>query len=347
MKYVRATVLIFLLSLSQFTGIAALESKPLELSVLTGRILLDKSASDFQPTKPVAINVSGSQRAKLQISMRDKVVTSRGASITLPYGTAETSLNEVLQIVPEVIDYRPNEAGTEQQFIVNLVIDPEKLVKPLQGEFLVTLTPESRASGDGISVNQALAIGYTVVAVPTAGDLETYDLRIENQSLSISKKEKSSFLDRLVPDLPKIINSGPVDIDFTSQNVGNLPLDKRSVVKIYRVNPVSILNDELGAPFYTINGEPKLVLGGGTLVNTFTSMIRIDNGGDIDALPFIGFVRFEATAEGEIAGVAAEVENGALVEHYLVFPWKWTLIFLLVSAPYLVLKLRRRSEPVV
>jgi hypothetical protein len=346
MKLVGAAVLSIVLSLSQFVGIAAVEPKPLELSVLTGRILLDKSDPDFQPTKQIAINVSGSQRAKLQIFMRDKVVTSAGTAITLPYGSTTNSLNEVLQIVPEVFNYRPNEAGTVQQFIVNLVVDPEKLVKPLQGEFLVKLTPTSKSGGEGFSVKNALAIGYTAVAVPTAGDLDTYDLKIENQSLSISKQDKTSFLDRLIPDLPGIINSGPVDIDFVSKNTGNLPLDKRSIVKIYRVNPVSVFNDEVGAPFYTINGEPKLILGGGTLNNTFSSIIKIDNGGDIDALPFIGFVRFEATAEGEIAGVAAEVENEALVEHYLVLPWKWISIALLLGPIYLVTRLRRRSKTI-
>jgi hypothetical protein len=310
------------------------EEEPLKLSVLTGRIIFDKSAEDFNVTQNVAINVSGSQAGRLRISMQDLVVTTEGATITLPYGSTDTSLSGVMRISPQNIDYRPNETGALQQFNVNLTVDPEKITKPLQGEFLVKLTPINEDGSEGFSVNQALAIAYTAVAVPTPGDLRLYDLRIRNESFTVSKFQVAGYLDRVIPDIPRVINSGPVTMEHRSQNIGDILLDKRAVFKIYRVSPLSVFRDEERDPFYTINGEPRLVLAGANFVSGYSSLIKVENGTDIDALPFIGIIKFEATAVGEISGVAAQLENQPIVKYYVVFPWKWTLVILILLALY-------------
>ncbi len=343
MRITVAILVAFFVSALTFS-VSHAEEEPLRLSVLTGRIIFDKSAEDFNVTQNVAINVSGSQTGRLRISMQDLVVTTEGATITLPYGSTDTSLSGVIAISPQNIDYRPNETGALQQFNVNLTVDPEKITKPLQGEFLVKLTPTNEDGSEGFSVNQALAIAYTAVAVPTPGDLRLYDLRIRNESLTVSKFQVAGYLDRVIPDIPRVINSGPVTMEHRSQNIGDILLDKRAVFKIYRVSPLSVFSDEERDPFYTINGEPRLVLAGANFVSGYSSLIKVENGTDIDALPFIGIIKFEATAVGEISGVAAQLENQPIVKYYVVFPWKWTLVILISLALYSYFRFGRRKK---
>jgi hypothetical protein len=325
-------------------GNAHAETQPLELTVFGSRVYFEKSAVDFEPTQVIVIGISGQQAGRLQVFLEDKVVLQDGSVITLPLGTADNSLKEALKISPRFLDYQPSEIGAEQQFSVQLSIDPEQLVKPLQGELLIKLTPRIEESGEGLSVNQAMAIGLTAVAVPSLGDLRLYDLRIRNESLKVSILDKTAFIDRVVPDIPRLINSGPVSLELSSQNIGDILLEKRAVFKIYRVSPLSVFQDEEREPFYTINGEPRLVLAGANFVSGYSSLIKVENGTDIDALPFIGIVKFEATAEGEISGVVAPLENEPIVKYFLVFPWKWTLIILIFLAFYFFLKFSRRNK---
>jgi hypothetical protein len=337
-----AAALVGLLLVFLIPGAANAENEPPALTVLTGRIVFDKSAPDFEATKEIAINVSGSQPAIVQLYFEDKVVTTAGATLTLPFGSTPSSLAGVAQIVPDTIEYTPSDAGT-QQFIVRVSVDPEKLVGPLQGEFMVTLTPTTPIDSEGVAFGTALAIGYTVVAVPQLGDQTLYALGIRNESFTVTQHERQVFLDRVIPDLPRVISSGPVNMEHRSQNIGDVPLDKRAVFKIYRVSFSSLFGAE-AEPYYSITGEPRIVLAGANFSSSYSTVIEVENGPNIDALPFIGLVKFEVTSEGEISGVDAEVENGPIVRHYLVFPWKWALVLLIPVWIFTFIKLRRRRQ---
>jgi len=339
-----AAALVGLLLVFLAPGISSAETQAPKLTVLTSRITFDKSAPDFQATKEVAINVSGSQRATVEVYLEDKVVIENGSSVRLPFGSTESSLAGVMTIEPNQIDYIPNAAGTVQQFIVRVSVKPKKITKPMQGEFLVTLTPTIAEGGKGASFGQALAIGYTAVAVPTVGEQSIYSLKIRNDSLSVVNDENKGLLDLVIPDLPWLISSGPVTMKLSSRNSGDLPLDKRAIFKIHRINLLELFSSEKKEPYYTISGEPKLVLAGANFSSSYSSQIKIDNGPDVDSLPFIGLVRFEATAEGEISGLTADLENEPIVNYYLVFPWKLALVVLVPALLFTYLRLRQKKK---
>jgi hypothetical protein len=341
-----AAALTGLLLLFLTPGIASSETQAPKLTVLTSRIIFDKSSPDFQATKAVAINVSGSQRAIVKVYLEDKVVIENGSSVRLPFGSTESSLDGVMTIEPNQIDYIPNAAGSVQQFIVRVSVKPERITKPMQGEFLVTLTPTIAESGKGASFGQALAIGYTAVAVPTVGEQSIYSLKIRNESLSVVNDGNKGLLDLVIPDLPRLISSGPVTMKLSSQNSGDLPLDKRAIFKIHRINLFDLFSSEEPEPYYTISGEPKLVLAGANFSSSYSSQIKIDNGPDVDSLPFIGLVRFEATAEGKISGLAADLENETIVKYYLVFPWKLVLVVLVLALLFTYLRFRKKKKSV-
>jgi hypothetical protein len=341
----KAAATLGLLLLFLIPGVAHAENEPPALTVLTGRIVFDKSAPDFEATKEIAINVSGSQPAIVRLYFEDKVVTTGGATITLPLGSTPTSLAGVAAIVPDRIEYTPSDSGT-QQFIVRVSVDPEKLVAPLQGGFTVTLTPTTPIDSEGLAFGQALAIGYTVVAVPQLGEQSLYELKIRNDSFTVTQHERQSFLDRVIPDLPRVISSGPVNMEHRSQNIGDVPLDKRAVFKIYRVN-LSSLFGGAAEPYYTIQGEPRIVLAGANFSSSYSTVVEVENGPNIDALPFIGLVKFDVTAEGQISGIDAEVENGPIVQYYLVFPWKWALVLVMPILLFGFLRMRRRRKSFV
>lgn len=337
-----AVALTGLLLLFLVPGAANAEFEPLKLTVLTGRIVFDKSAPDFQASQDIAIDVSGSQRAILQVYFEDKAVTTGGQTITLPFGSAPNSLEGAASIAPDTIEYTPKDLGT-QQFTVTITVDPEQLTAPLQGELLVTLTPRVELDSERVSLGQALAIGYTVVAVPQLSDQSLYALGIRNDSFTVTPHERQNFLDRVIPDLPRVISSGPVNLEHRSQNIGDVPLDKRAVFKIYRVGFSSLFGAE-AEPYYSIRGEPRIVLAGANFSSSYSTVISVENGPNIDALPFIGLVKFEVTSEGQISGIDAEVENGPIVRYYLVFPWKWALVLLIPVLIFTFIRLRRRRQ---
>jgi hypothetical protein len=338
----KAAATLGLLLLFLIPGVAHAENEPHALTVLTGRIVFDKSAPDFEATQEIAINVSGSQPAIVRMYFEDKVVTTEGATITLPFGSTPTSLEGVAEISPETIEYTPSDSGT-QQFTVRVTVDPEKLVAPLQGEFMVTLTPTTPIDSEGLAFGSALAIGYTAVAVPQLGDQSLYSLGIRNESFRITSHERQSFLDRVIPDLPRVISSGPVNMEHRSQNIGDVPLDKRAMFEIYRVSFSSLFGGEAN-PYYTIQGEPKIVLAGANFSSSYSTVIDVENGPNIDALPFIGLVKFEVTSEGQISGIDVEAENGPIVRYYLVFPWKWALVLLIPVVAYGFVVVRRQRQ---
>jgi hypothetical protein len=278
----------------------------------------------------------------VQLYFEDKVVTTEGATLTLPFGSTPSSLAGVAQIVPDTIEYNPSDAGT-QQFIVRVSVDPEKLVGPLQGEFMVTLTPTTPIESEGLAFGSALAIGYTVVAVPQLGEQTLYALGIRNESFRVTQHEKQSFLDRVIPDLPGVISSGPVNMQHLSKNIGDVPLDMRAVFEIYRVSLSSLFGGE-AEPYYLITGEPRIVLAGANFSSSYSTVIEVENGPNIDALPFIGLVKFEVTSEGQISGLDAEVENGPIVNYYLVFPWKLALVVLVPALLFTYLRLRQKKK---
>jgi hypothetical protein len=338
----RAGAALGLLLLFLTPGAASAENEPPALTVLTGRIVFDKSSPDFEATQEIAIDVSGSQPGILRMYFEDKIVTTGGATITLPFGSTPSSLAGVAEISPETIEYTPSDSGT-QQFIVRVSVDPEKLVEPLQGEFMVTLTPTTPIDSEGLAFGSALAIGYTVVAVPQLGDQTLYALGIRNESFTVTQHESQGFLDQVIPNLPRVINSGPVNMEYSSQNIGDVPLDKRAVFEIYRVNFSSLFGGEV-EPYYSITGEPRIVLAGANFSSAYSTVIDVENGPNIDALPFIGLVKFVVTSEGQISGVDAEVENGPIVRYYLVFPWKWALVLLIPVLIYTFIRKRNIRE---
>jgi hypothetical protein len=130
-------------------------------------------------------------------------------------------------------------------------------------------------------------------------------------------------------------------MEHSSQNIGDVPLDMRAVFEIYRVNFSSLFGGEV-EPYYSITGEPRIVLAGANFSSAYSTVIDVKDGPNIDALPFIGLVKFVVTSEGQISGVDAEVENGPIVRYYLVFPWKWVLVLLIPVIIYTSLKMRKR-----
>jgi hypothetical protein len=59
------------------------------------------------------------------------------------------------------------------------------------------------ASGpEEVAFGQALAICYTVVAFPRLGEQSLDELKIRNDSFTVTKHESQSFLDRVSADLP-------------------------------------------------------------------------------------------------------------------------------------------------
>jgi hypothetical protein len=73
-------------------------------------------------------------------------------------------------------------------------------------------------------------------------------------------------------------------------------------------------------------------------------VIDVENGPDIDALPFMGLVKFEVSSEGQISGIDVEAENGPIVRYYLVFPWKWTLVIVMAVVAYFFVAVRRQRK---
>lgn len=293
------------------------------LSVTVGPVRVE-FASDRNLTRTVTAFVRGSLPGEVTAVMFDALVQPGGYGWRrVPYGSTPNSLEGVITITPPSYDYVPS--GGEQEFTFTLTADPAFADRARWGSFVITLVPPE-ASADEVAV--AAAVGTQVVAF---GELESTESALALDSLSVAPRDAWTIVDRLLPELPMVIGHGPAVLTASGRNTGETFLDEVTVFEIRRVSPLSLLLPSRSAdvgPILRVSMRPRYTLPGQAFTDSTTSLIPLEGGSRVDALPFIGFITVRAIATGSINGI--ESEPRAITRTYLVFPWSEFLFLFVV-----------------
>lgn len=281
-------------------------------------------AADGQLTDTVSAFVRGGIPGKITARMFDAVVGAPGKGWErVAYGSTTNTLEGFVEFSPESYDYIPN---GEQEFTWELTADPAGGDRPRWGEFVITIEPDVEPGPTEAVVNAAAAI--QVVAF---GDASETDLRLELSGLRVEQRRPWTVVDRLLPDIHRVIGHGPANLIATGRNSGDAFLDERTIFEIRRVSPLTLLpgfSGSLPGPVLRVSMRPRYTLPGQTFSDSTTSIIPLDNGTQVDALPFIGFVRVTAIATGRLGDI--EAEPATISKTILVFPWSEFLFFFVV-----------------
>lgn len=296
---------------------APARSAPPRLSVGPGLILFDKSSGRIDP-QGVTVFIDGGSASTVSLEFADALPDPIGGWRDIPFGTSPDSLEGVVTIGQPEFEYIPNDG--QQEFTAYLTLDAEALTRPRYGSLIVTMRPLDPGEGD-ITTN--VSIATQVLATPTTADIEALglDLALELGGLSVRQIEPWTPVDRVFPNFPFLVNHGPVFVTVQGKNVGDLVLEERTTFSFTKLNILEFLgiSDAEGKPSFTVTDRPRFVLPEEPFRNGVSSVIPVNGEPAFDSLPFIGFVRITAKAEGSVAGVAAT--PGITSRTFVVFPW--------------------------
>jgi hypothetical protein len=316
----------------------------LRLAVGPGRLVFLTGSQSGPTTSYLHVEVSGSTAATVATEVSDAVPDSSGGWSKAPAGSTPYSLNSVVTIDPETIDYKPN--GTKQTFEVAVTVNLTPSEVPHAGFIGVSLTPVGEAPDSG-GIKQVVAIETAAVTGPAAGaggELPAVAPALSAGGIVVSQKGSWTPIDAVLPDLiAGLIDHGPANVTATHSNSGDVVLDTQTKVSFAGVGPLAFLpgSSETGAPFYTWLDRSRFSLPGQSTAIAATSEVPLDNASPIDSLPLIGFVRVTATTTGTLGALTAVPITQSVV--ILVFPWKelLALILLLVVLQIVRIVLRR------
>jgi len=255
-------------------------------------------------------------------------------------GTTPYTLLFRVEPDPNVIRYEGDMVGTRQTFDVALRARGLDDL-PRAGFITYTFVPDSASSPDGnVGIRQGVAARVRIGAWPA--DLEGLPARIDVSGLRLERdvEQVSGWWDRLVPDVPRVINRGPATVRARTTNVGDVLVQSETTLTLARVPWVAVVPfvEPEGFTVITYIDRPRLLLPGEGRTSGVASTASLVGGEELDRLPFFGLVRVGVTSTAFLGATRDEVSASAT---YLVAPWKETLPFVLL---YLVLRsLRRRT----
>jgi hypothetical protein len=157
---------------------------------------------------------------------------------------------------------------------------------------------------------------------------------IERNLLATSTK--SGVIDRLFPDLPFLVNQGPVLSSVRVTNPGVYPNNTWIEWRFFD-----------GSVLLAKKRIPEAFLRGGQSLDASFLVTYTDSSTDrtFDVLPTFRIIRYQVEVQSELSGF--EYEPQIEVRHFIIAPWKEmvSVLVLLALALYVWRRIRRRLKP--
>lgn len=234
----------------------------------------------------------------------------------LPAGSTPYSLANVLVIEP--FNATHNGRGAQQRFEV--VLKPkEKYEQSLfTGGVVVRLEPldQSRA---GIGSEGSILRSLTVTPFGLAASLAEGELlpaKIVRHDLT--RLSRSSFIDSVLPDIPGVVNFGPVESTVTYKNDGEYPVFA-GLEWLFKTGETVIASKTF---------RPALVSPGQTVTKEVTTQIAGQSEGSrLNLLPGFGFVSNTISLSSSLGGT--DLPTQKYDGSFIVLQWKEPFVTLL------------------
>lgn len=314
----------------------AISSSALGADVEPNRIFVENTApyvvvgipGEPEPTYSVEVVVSGSTPGRVEVSFLD-TMQAGSSSPALPGGSLPSSLLNVIDFVPGNLTYTPN--GATQRYLLVFTVKEDYEFRPFHGNLRIAFSPgleDVEGSANTIGVVKNLLITPYGWAGENPSEERTFSI-IERNLLTASTK--SGVIDRLLPDLPFLINQGPVLSSVRVTNPGVYPNNTWIEWRFFD-----------GEELLAKKRIPDEFLRGGKSLDANFQVTYTDSSTErtFDVLPTFRIIRYEVEVQSELSGF--EYEPQIEIRHFVIAPWKEMLAAVLVVA--LVLYAVRRFK---
>ena len=234
--------------------------------------------------------------------------TGEGGRSQLPGGSTPYSLANALEIVP--YDNR-HPGGGQERYLVTIKPKLEYAQQLFTGGVVVRLDPIGE-QGEGVGSTSSILRAMTVTPFGLVSSLEEGKL-LPAQVIrhDIERLERSSFIDSLLPDLPGIVNFGPVESRVTYTNPGEYPV----------FSELSWAFEHGGEVIASKSLREALVSPEQEVQKAVTTQVSGQaEGSQLNLLPGLGFVSNKITLTSSLGGTELPVQvfDGS----FLVLQWK-------------------------
>ena len=288
-------------------------------------------------TDSISFRISGPDPQSIEVEVLDLVVDSKGSKSVLPLGSSPHTLEGVVSLGPHKKKYVPN--GSTQSFSVDVTAKASG-DEVRYGGVRIGMTPKNAAKSGG-SLSSSPGVFLTLLVVPEgfSGELPNLgDTEINSSGISIRPLFPENIFEILLPDLPGILNRGPVAISADISNQSN--------------NPVFIGSNWLvksSSEVLLSKSTERTLVFAGQSVNQEVELVATGPGSTrpVDLLSLFDFVEVEMTNDAQLGSNVLASNKESI--SFLVIRWKepvGLLICLLVVAALLARSRRPRSNEV-
>jgi hypothetical protein len=275
------------------------------------------------------IVVESQEAGSVIIRFDDVVLSEEGIWEAVEAGTTPYTLQSRIRPDPHVIRYEGDMVGEQQTFEVALRtsgLDGQ----PRAGFITYTFVPDAPAGAEGsVGIRQSVAVRVRLGTWPS--DLDRIPVRVSVSDLRLERDRDTvtGLIDRLLPELPRVLNRGPADIRVHTTNVGDALVQSGTTLTLTRLPWIAALPfvDPEGSTVITFEDRAQLLLPGEGRTSAVASTASLVDGEDIDRLPFFGLVRISATST---AFLGASSDAASVTAVHLIAPWKGGLVIVLL-----------------
>lgn len=307
--------------MAAISGVLILDKSP---ALASGQISVSSLPAEFVVGAPNAkkeklvIEVFATSKVpqKLAVEFVDLFTGEDGNRSYLPAGSTPYSLANVLEIEP--FDATHGGRGAQQRFEVVLTPKEGYEQSLYTGGVVVRLEPLDESRG-GIGSEGSILRSLTVTPFGLAASLAEGELlpaKIIRHDLT--RLSRSSFIDSVLPDIPGVVNFGPVESTVTYKNEGEYPVFAELEWQFKSGDAV----------IASKNFSPALLSPGQTVTKEVTTEISSQQEGSrLNLLPGLGFVSNSISLSSSLGGTELPMQkyDGS----FIVLQWKEPLVAIL------------------
>jgi len=290
---------------------------------------------DPDPELTVTVIVSGPVAAEINLEFVDYIFDEAGSKTRLPPNSTPHSLAKVFRVKPFDRVYKPSASGSE--FVITLTPKQKKIDQIYYGGIKVNMVPTGSSSQKGAgSASQTGAIVSQVNVTPFgfAGDIKNGKITAAQLTkVSFTSTNRTSIIDSLIPDLPGLVNSGPIEAQVKYQNSSEYP--------VFAYASWEFLSDEKVLAKKSSN--KTILLGGKSATRSVITQSGIEGTeAYANVLPDFGTVKIKTTVASELGGTKFDpvVQESTVV----IVQWKEPFFFIALGLTFVWYVLRRRPS---
>lgn len=287
------------------------------------------------PSLKFNIVITGPAAATINLELVDFVYDENGERQQVPSNSTPYSLAKVFKNFTFSKNYVPRQGG--QEFTVNLEPVSDKISQIYFGGVQVKMEP--RASGKqnetgSTSTSGSVTSFVNVTPFGFAGSVDGNKLKAAKLTgVSFVSVNRTSIIDSLIPDLPGVVNSGPVKATAKYENKGELPVFAFAKWEF-------AIGDEILAS----KGTAKtILLAGETKSRSVITQSAITGSEEFaNVLPDFGLVDIRTIVQSELGGTQFEPE--VIKSSLLMVQWKEPFFFIVLGLIFVWYILRKRPS---